>query len=236
MVNSQELDLKQWKKPEDANPEQCKDGIVDARGANWKMTKIGKLNLKKAKLCRCDLRGADLSLCDLNEADLRLAKYDSETKFPEGFDVYTSGAVGPGAKLNGAFLNGTDLREMDLRKSSLIGAYLSGSDLSGALLDGVSLAGADLRSAILRGAMCRETRFGTSELDMADFRGANLRGANLDNVESIRGADFTLCTGLDEQVQKLLSRSNYELDCWNPLTRSTTRTSLESLLNHTPHD
>ena len=230
MVNSQELDLKQWKRPEDTNPEQCKDGVVDARGANWKAIKLGKLKLNKAKLCRCDLRGADLSLCELSETDLRLAKYDSETKFPDGFDIYTSGAVGPGAKLNGAFLNGTDLREMDLRKSSLIGAYLSGSDLSGALLDGVSMAGADLRSAILRGAMCRETRFGTSELDMADFRGANLCGANLDNVESIRGADFTLCTGLDEQIQKLLSRSNHELDCWNPLTRSTTRASLESLL------
>ena len=90
MVNSQELDLKQWKRPEDTNPEQCKDGVVDARGANWKAIKLGKLNLNKAKLCRCDLRGADLSLCDLSETDLRLAKYDSETKFPDGFDIYTT--------------------------------------------------------------------------------------------------------------------------------------------------
>ena len=78
--------------------------------------------------------------------------------------------------------------------------------------------------------MCRETRFGTCELDMTDFRGANLEGANLENVESIKGADFTLCIGMEGQVQHLLRRSSAELDCWNPLTRSTTRTSLESLL------
>ncbi len=230
MPESEVLDLSQWKKPEDTIPEQLKDGIVDARGADWKRIKLGKLNLSKAKLCRCDLRGADLSLCDLIEADLRLAKYDHDTKFPDQFDISTSGAIGPGAKLNGAYLNGADLREMDLRKSSLMGAYLSGSDLTGTLLDGVSLAGADLRSAIMRGAMCRDARFGTSELNMTDLRGANLDGANLENVESIKGADFTLCTGLEGQIQQLLNRSNSELDCWNPLTRSTTRTSLESLL------
>ena len=230
MAASEVLDLSQWKQPEDTNPEKLEDGIVDARGADWRGIKLGKINLNKAKLCRCDLRGADLSLCELIEADFKLAKYDNDTKFPDEFDISQTGAIGPGAKLNGAYLNGTDLRQMDLRKSSLMGAYLSGSDLSGALLDGVSLAGADLRSAIMRGAMCRNTRFGTSELNMTDLRGANLQGANLENVESIKGADFTLCTGLGEQVQHLLKRPSAELDCWNPLTRSTTRTSLESLL------
>ena len=230
MDHSRELDLDQWKIPEDTSPKQLEDVIVDARGADWRSIKLGKLSLTKAKLCRCDLRGADLSLCKLIEADLKLARYDSDTKFPNEFDISISGAIGPGAKLNGAYLNGTDLREMDLRKSSLMGAYLSGSDLSGALLDGVSLAGADLRSAIMRGTMCRNTRFGTSELNMTDLRGANLQGANLENVESIKGADFTLCTGLEKQVKHLLNRPSDELDCWNPLTRSTTRTSLESLL------
>ena len=81
----------------------------------------------------------------------------------------------------------------------------------------------------MRGAMCRGTRFGTCELDMADLRGADLEGAVLETVESIRGADFSLCTGLGTQIDVLLSRSVEELDCWNPLTRSTTRNSLESL-------
>jgi uncharacterized protein YjbI with pentapeptide repeats len=112
-----------------------------------------------------------------------------------------------------------------------MGAYLSGADLSGALLDGVSLAGSDLRFATLRGAMCRATRFGTSQLDLADFRGADLQNASLDSVESIKGADFSHCSGLSDQITTLLNRSAMELDHWNPLTRSSTRTSLESLLS-----
>tara|TARA_B100001059_G_scaffold64856_1_gene61029 strand:- start:197 stop:724 length:528 start_codon:yes stop_codon:yes gene_type:complete len=165
----------------------------------------------------------------MDGADLRLAIYDSNTQFPDNFDHRNSGAVGPGAKLNGAFLNNADLRGVDLRKAVLMGAYLSGTNLSGAILDGTAMAGADLRHANLRGAMCRGTRFGTSQLDMADFRGANLESAALDCVDSIRGADFSLCRGLDQQLEALLNRDALELDQWNPLTRSSTRTSLESL-------
>ena len=110
-----------------------------------------------------------------------------------------------------------------------MGAYLSGADLSGALLDGVRLVGSDLRHAVLRGAMCRGTRFGTCQLDQADFRGADLSEAGLDTAESIKGTDFSLTTGLGSQRDALLARPYEELDCWNPLTRSTTRDSLESL-------
>ena len=110
-----------------------------------------------------------------------------------------------------------------------MGAYLSGSDLSGAILDGVRLVGSDLRDAILRGAMCRGTRFSTCQLDRADFRGADLTDAGIDGAESIKGADFSLTIGLGAQRDALLARPYEELDCWNPLTRKTTRDSLESL-------
>ena len=118
---------------------------------------------------------------------------------------------------------------MDLRGAVLMGAYLSGADLSGALLDNVRLVGSDLRHAILRGAMCRGTRFGTCQLDFADFRGADLSEAGLESAESIKGADFSLTKGLNGQRDALLARPFEELDCWNPLTRSTTRDSLKSL-------
>ena len=202
---------------------------MDARGSDWSGHDLGQRDLSGALLCRCNLRGTDLSQCNLERADLRLAIYDSTTKFPDDFDHQNSGAVGPAAKLNGAFLNNADLRGVDLRKAVLMGAYLSGTDLSGAILDGTAMAGADLRHANLRGAMCRGTRFGTSQLDMADFRGADLEDAALDCVESIRGADFSLCRGLNQQLASLLNREALELDQWNPLTRSSTRTSLESL-------
>ncbi|WP_186540717.1 pentapeptide repeat-containing protein [Synechococcus sp. BIOS-E4-1] len=223
------MDLRTWTAPETQTPEDAKGPAVDARGSDWSHRDLGQRDLSGALLCRCNLRGSDLSQCKLEGADLRLAIYDSQTKFPDDFDHQNCGAVGPGAKLNGAFLNNADLRGVDLRKAVLMGAYLSGTDLSGAILDGTAMAGADLRHANLRGAMCRGTRFGTSQLDMADFRGADLESAALDCVESIRGADFSLCRGLDQQLEALLNRAPLELDQWNPLTRSSTRTSLESL-------
>jgi uncharacterized protein YjbI with pentapeptide repeats len=166
----------------------------------------------------------------MQNIDIRLAKYDNKTQLPDDFDIRTSGAIGPGAKLNGAFLNNADLRGIDLRNGSLMGAYLSGADLTGAILDNISLAGADLRNSILRGAMCRGTRFGTSEINMADLRGADLTDANLEGLESIKGSDFSMCKGMASQLKHLLERPSAELDHWNPLTRSTTRASLESLL------
>ena len=223
------LNISDWMPPEIASPDQMTLYPVDARGADWRNKDIGTLDLSKANLCRTDLRGANLSRCNLESVDMRLAKYDNNTQLPEGFIIRTSGAIGPGAQLNGAFLNNADLRGIDLRKGSLMGAYLSGADLSGAILDNISLAGADLRHSILRGAMCRGTRFGTSELNMADLRGADLTEANLETLESIKGTDFSMCKGMAPHIAALLERPAIELDHWNPLTRSTTRSSLESL-------
>ena len=226
---SNPLNLDNWQPPEQTLASGSLEGIVDARGTDWRGVTVEKGDLRGANLCRADLRGADLSSCELEGADLRLARYDASTRVPVGFDLFSSGAVGPKAKLSGVFLNSTDLRGMDLRGAVLMGAYLSGADLSGALLDNVRLVGSDLRHAILRGAMCRGTRFGTCQLDFADFRGADLSKAGLESAESIKGADFSLTTGLNGQRDALLSRPFEELDCWNPLTRSTTRDSLESL-------
>ncbi|QNI87394.1 pentapeptide repeat-containing protein [Synechococcus sp. ROS8604] len=224
-----ELELSSWLPPEQTLPEAFASGTTDARGANWRGQSLGTTDFSGAALCRVDLRGCDLSGCNLEGADLRLARYDRATIWPERFEVRSSGAVGPGAKLNGAFLNGTDLRGMDLRGASLMGTYLSGADLSGTLLDDVRLVGADLRHAVLRGARCRGARFGGCQLDYADFRGADLTDAGLEGVESIKGADFSLCKGLAEQLGALRARPYLELDCWNPMTRKNTREALESL-------
>ena len=55
---------------------------------------------------------------------------------------------------------------------------------------------------------------------------ADLTDAALDTADSISGADFSGCQGLEPSRQALLSRGAQELDCWNPLTRSNTRSSL----------
>jgi len=220
----------QWHPPETCEPVMVNHVPLDARGARWSHRVLPPLDLRESKLCRADLRGADLSDCQLDGCDLKLARYDIDTRFPEGFNHFKSGAVGPKAYLNGAFFNGADLRGMDLSGSSFMGAYLSGCDLSGSVLDGANFVGADLRFARLQGCSCRGARFTGSQLNQADLRTANFINTSIDTAESIQGADFSCASGISsEQLTNLLSRPHTELDCWNPFTRTTTRASLDSL-------
>lgn len=224
-------DPEQWVPPERCEPEGSLAAPFDARGACWKNRVLPPLDLRGANLCRADLRGTDLSACLMEGCELTLARYDHRTLVPEGFDLRKSGAAGPEATLNGAFFNGADLRGMDLRNANFMGAYLSGCDLSGSVLDGARLVGADLRFAKLQGCHCVGTRFGGSQLNQADFRAAELKEATLDTAESIDGADFSFTTGISaEQLASLMARPHYELDCWNPITRKTSRASIEQLL------
>lgn len=223
----------EWLPPEQLEPNGLQQPPFDVRGARWNNSVLPPLDLRGANLCRADLRGTDLSDCLLEGCNLTLARYDHKTRVPNGFNLLKSGAAGPEANLNGAFFNGADLRAMDLRNANFMGAYLSGCDLSGSVLDGARFVGADLRFAKLHGCRCMGTRFGGSQLNQADFRAAELTDAALDAAESIHGADFSLTTGISsEQVANLLARPHYELDCWNPFTRQTTRTSLELLLQN----
>ena len=224
------LDPRDWRSPESSVPADLAQPPLDARGACWAQQVLPRLDLRGANLCRADLRGTDLTNCLLDGCKLTLARYDANTRVPAEFDLFKSGAVGPGAVLNGCFLNGTDLRGMDLRDANFVGAYLSGSDLSGAVLDRARFVGADLRFARLQGCRLIAARFVGSQLDQADFRAADLTDAALDGAESIQGADFRLTTGMGmDQRSALLVRGHMELDCWNPCTRETTRASLESL-------
>lgn len=216
-----------WIPPESQVPSSLAvDPALDCRGADWRGLNPADANLSGARLCRVDLRGTDLSGCQLDGADLRLALYDKRTIWPEDFDYRNSGAIGPEARLSGMFLNSADLAGMDLQGATMMGTYLSGADLSGCCLRGVRIAGADLRHSLLRGTCMEGIRLSGCQLDYADFRGASLTNTELVAVESIRGADFTGTSGLDPMRAALLSRPIQELDCWNPLTRRTTRDSL----------
>ena len=67
-------------------------------GANLSGTDLREANLRDADLKRTDLSGANLSKAylfgaDLRGADLSDAKYNSETKWPEGFDPEAAEAV-----------------------------------------------------------------------------------------------------------------------------------------------
>jgi len=57
------------------------------RWANLRVADLRGANLRVADLKGADLRGADLEGADLREADLARAKNNSNTQWPEGFDL-----------------------------------------------------------------------------------------------------------------------------------------------------
>ncbi len=71
---------------------------ADLRGANLTGANLTGADLSGAYLSGADLReanlaGADLSEAFLSDAHLRLARYNADTKWPEGFDPEAAGAV-----------------------------------------------------------------------------------------------------------------------------------------------
>ena len=50
-------------------------------------------DLEGGDLQGADLRGADLVGADLSQADLKGARYNKNTRFPEGFDPEAAGMV-----------------------------------------------------------------------------------------------------------------------------------------------
>jgi uncharacterized protein YjbI with pentapeptide repeats len=200
---------------------------ADLRGASLDRAILKDANLTGACLARVDLSGADLSGADLTDAKMQGVRYDRHTIFPDNFNYKSSGAIGPGARLNGAQLNTANLRYFDLQDANLLGAYLGGADLTGANLQGVRLSQADMRRAFLTGACLRNAGLNGANLAGADLRAADLTDVEFDLLESIAGADFSHAQGLTDEIRsRLLSYPATELETYNSFTRNTTGASL----------
>ena len=66
---------------------------ADLRGADLRGADLWGTNLRDANLSDANLRGANLRGNDLNWVYLHGAKYDEDTKFPDGFDPEEAGMV-----------------------------------------------------------------------------------------------------------------------------------------------
>jgi uncharacterized protein YjbI with pentapeptide repeats len=116
-----------------------------------------------------------------------------------------------------------------LQNVNCLGSYLAGADFTGANLAGARLSGADVKRAYFTGAFLRGARMNNVDLIGCDFRAADLTDVELENLQGIKGADFSQAIMSEGLRARLLARSADELDVRNSFTRRTTRESLELL-------
>jgi uncharacterized protein YjbI with pentapeptide repeats len=131
-------------------------------------TNLNRVNLSRANLTSAVLSGADLRSAYLFEddeedkpscAEMSGVIYDLETKWPQGFDPVSVGAVlktsrdGIQRLINTEIkdLSGLDLRTSCLGEMDLCSVDFSRANLSRANLNGSNLVDANLEGANLRG-------------------------------------------------------------------------------------
>ena len=143
-------------------------------GGNFVRANLTGANLRDANFSRVNLGEANLTGADLTGTDFTDARFNSQTKWPEGFDPLTTGAHGPG---------------VDYSYSEFtLGAYHR--DLSAANFEGAQIVVGNFRAANLTGANLRNADFSGVNLEFANLTGADLRGTNLRQILSGSSEDF----------------------------------------------
>ena len=170
-------------------------GFVDAdlSDSNFSKANLYRVNFRKARLCGADFREANLDGCTFLGA-----VYDSETKFPDGFDLEKAGAhkIAPKVFLEevaeisrmlwDANLESANLQRANLERVILSGANLRKANLEGANLRKIKAGGLDLRDANLCGADLQEAQLHFAKLEGANIGKADLRGARQISKEQIQ--------------------------------------------------
>jgi uncharacterized protein YjbI with pentapeptide repeats len=187
---------------------------VNLSDAIFDTSKLNKADLRNANLNGADLfdtdlsgakiLGTDLRNTNLNEAHINLARYDSLTKWPKGYDYINSGAIGPKASLVGANLSGLILDRLDLQEANLERVNLSGSTLSGSNLYLANMSGADLSWSYLDGANLKVADLSEANLTNAKLMGADLTGANLAGAD-LSGANLEGAIITEDQIKSVKS-------------------------------
>jgi uncharacterized protein YjbI with pentapeptide repeats len=198
---------------------------IEFKGGQFYNCKMQGTDLRNTKGLR-DLRGVDMRGADLRGANLikgtepagidgiklKGAKYDSRTRWPEGFDVEGSGAVLVEGKDETTSSSRTRSFDVDdttelIRVSNEAAAPSRpnrGMDYHGKslpqhsfvddMLDNANFEGAQLASANFTNATLKQANFKNADLTRANFGKANLTGADFDgaNLERARFVDADL--------------------------------------------
>ncbi|MEG4534958.1 pentapeptide repeat-containing protein [Microcoleus sp. D2_18a_D3] len=168
---------------------------ADLSKSNFREANLYRVNFRKARLCGADFREANLDGCTFLGA-----VYDSETKFPDGFDLEKAGAheIAPRVFLEevreisrmlwDANLESANLQKANLERVILSGANLQKANLQAANLCKIKAGGLDLRDANLCDANLRDAQLHFARFEGANLDGTDLRGAKRITKEQIQTA------------------------------------------------
>jgi uncharacterized protein YjbI with pentapeptide repeats len=149
--------------------------------ANLYQANLIKAKLQNSRLYGANLRGTNFAEATLTNVTLNEAIYDSNTRFPQGFNPsnYNAILLKPGANLQAQYFSRQDLTGVDLSQANLTKTIFRDSNLTDANLRGANLEGADLEAANLRGANLE----GADGLNVTQIKKAkNYKLANYDPV------------------------------------------------------
>ena len=178
---------------------------LDLTGANFEGAQIGgsrdfvgsnltDANLRDANFSKVNLALANLTGANLKGTDFTDARFDTDTKWPEGFDPLTIGAHGPGVDYSGSEFT--------------VGAYhldLTGANFEGAQIGGArEFVGSNLTEANLENANFSKVRLNNARLNRANLKGADLREIQYNSNTDWTGAIYSVHTqwpeGFDPQA------------------------------------
>ena len=149
---------------------------ADFSGVNLEFADLTGANLRDANFSKVYLRNATLTGTDLTGTDFTDAWFNSQTKWPDGFDPLTIGAHGPGMDYSG--------KEFALKASH---RDLTGANFEGSRIVGVCQFGA----ANLTNANLRNADFSGVNLEFANLTGADLKGTDLREIKYNSQTDWT---------------------------------------------
>lgn len=115
------------------------------------------------------LFGADLRNLELSVKRVRFAFYDSQTKWPVGFDFKNSYAIGPGTNIKNLRIENLDLFDCDLTDSTFSDSMLLGASFTNCHCLNTDFSGTTFSKVTFRNTLFKRAKFNESLMDNTAF-------------------------------------------------------------------
>ena len=165
---------------------------INFNGASLVKGRFDGARLKGGDFSNAILDGVIFAGASFENMNFHMARFNSETQWPDGQRPKDFVMLGPGITMRGQKLQNRDLTTADFSGANMTGSDFSGSNLSKASFKGANLERCDFTGANLAGA-----NFAGAKLDRCNLVKAVLTGTDLTNA-SMTGALYNVETKFPE--------------------------------------